>query len=305
VTGCGSGTIYLTKVIDSEKMNTTAKKIRSKLENIQRELTEIINSVEIYYRDFSSGGVVVLGPNYHWKELSAAQKSTQINLKKEYELVSELLSLFFRNGPKDLNLKLEQADKKIRDWIEFESAWYISTDKIKNEKKLREHFGELFELIDILDVHNSDDIILIPDTNSLIQSCDPIKYKKAVSNEEYVFLLIPTVLQELDELKILHRNENVRDKAKKAITRIKGWRNQGSLIDGVTVNKTITVKTIANEPDMNNTLSWLDKDNSDDRIVAKVIEVQNEFPASRVVLVTGDINLQNKAEAALIEYSEI
>lgn len=286
-------------------MNTTAKKVRSKLESIQNELIYLISSVEIYYRDYSGGGVVFISPNYHWKELNPSQKSTQINLKKEYELVSELLFLFFRNSTKQLIRKFEQADKVIRKWLEFESSWYLSSNKVKNENKLREHFSELFELIDILDVHNFNEIILIPDTNSLIKTCDPVEYKNAVSNGQYVFLLIPTVLQELDELKILHRNENVRDKAKKAITRIKGWRNQGSLISGVTVNKTITVKTIANEPDMGNTLSWLDKDNPDDRIVAKVIEVQNEFPASRVVLVTGDINLQNKAEAALIEYSEI
>ncbi len=285
-------------------MNTTAKKIRLKIENIQIELIDLASTVPIEYRDYSRSGILGL-PKHHWNELSASQKSTQITLKKEYKLVSEILSLFFRNGPKDLNHKFEQADKVIRKWIEFESSWYISSDKVKNENKLREHFSELFELIDILDVHNSNEIILIPDTNSLIKTSDPVEYKNAVSNKQYVFLLIPTVLQELDELKILHRNENVREKAKKAITRIKGLRNQGSLISGVTVNKTITVKTIANEPDMENTLSWLDKDNSDDRIVAKVIEVQNEFPASRVVLVTGDINLQNKAEAAIIEYSEI
>jgi hypothetical protein len=286
-------------------MNTTASKVRSRLENIQCELIDLIHSVPIYYKDYSSDGIVVVAPKYHWKELDNSQKSIQIKLIKNYKLVSELLSLFFMKSTKNLIRKYEQADKVIKKWIEFESSWHISGDKVKNEKKLRKDFNELFELIGILDVHNSNHLILIPDTNSLIQSCDPNKYKNAVSNEEYAFLLIPTVLHELDELKILHRNENVRNKAKKAITRIKGWRNQGSLISGITVNKTITVKTIASEPDMNNTLSWLDKDNSDDRIVAKVIEVQNEFPASRVVLVTGDINLQNKAEAALIEYSEI
>lgn len=286
-------------------MNTTAKKLRSKLESIQIELIDLINTIPIYYQDYSGDGIAVLAPKYHWEELNVSQKSAQIHLKKEYELVAELFSLFFRNSTKQLVRKFEKADKVIRKWIEFESSWHITSDIVKNEHKLREHFSELFELIDILDVHNSNEIILIPDTNSLIKTCDPVEYEIAASNGQFVFLLIPTVLQELDELKILHRNENVRDKAKKAITRIKGLRNQGSLISGVTVNKTITVKTTANEPDMGNTLSWLDKDNSDDRIVAKVIEVQNEFPASRVVLVTGDINLQNKAEAVLIEYSEI
>lgn len=286
-------------------MTTTAQKLRISLERILNKLTDLIDEIPIKYRQSSRGGVVIIAPKHYWSELNASQKSIQINLKRDYNKISELLSLFFQNGPQDLSYKFEQADKAVRRWIEFESGWFISTDKEKNKIKLREHFNELFELIDILDVHNTQSLILVPDTNSLIRNCDPNSYKNVISNEKFSFVLIPTVLKELDELKILHRNEKVRDKAKKAITRIKGWRNQGSLIDGVTVNKTITVQTIASEPDMTNTLSWLDKDNSDDRIVAKLLEIQIEFPASRVILVTGDINLQNKAEAAMIEFDEV
>jgi predicted ribonuclease YlaK len=73
----------------------------------------------------------------------------------------------------------------------------------------------------------------------------------------------------------------------------------------VTVDSYIKVSAAYQEPDMDNTLSWLDRDNCDDRIVASVLAVQAEHPNSKVTLVTGDINLQNKADAAFIEVKEI
>jgi len=112
------------------------------------------------------------------------------------------------------------------------------------------------------------------------------------------------VLKELDGLKILHRNPGVRDKAKKMITRIKGWRNQESLLEGAKVDRTITVMTIAKEPKMESSLSWLDKDIADDRLIASILEVMTVYLSDRIILVTSDINLQNKADTAFIEYKE-
>jgi predicted ribonuclease YlaK len=43
---------------------------------------------------------------------------------------------------------------------------------------------------------------------------------------------------------------------------------------------------------------------TDDRIIAAVLAVAAEHPAARVVLVTGDINLQNKADAAMLETAD-
>jgi predicted ribonuclease YlaK len=117
--------------------------------------------------------------------------------------------------------------------------------------------------------------------------------------------LLPTVLGELDKLKIEHRNPEVREKARKVIDRIKGWRKQGALVDGITVDKSIKVKAASREPDLKHTLSWLDASNNDDRIIASVFALQAESPSAHVILVSGDINLLNKADVAMIETAEI
>lgn len=159
----------------------------------------------------------------------------------------------------------------------------------------------LYEIFNLFDKKES--TILIPDTNSLIISPDFELYKSLLGNR-ITLLITSTVLSELDKLKIVHRDESFRKKVSSIIKRIKGFRNQGSLIEGITVHKTITVRMIANEPKFQNTLSWLDKDNNDDRIIATAIEHQINNPADSVYIVTSDINLQNKAEMAKIPYFE-
>ncbi len=147
--------------------------------------------------------------------------------------------------------------------------------------------------------------VLIPDTNAIADNPDPTQYRAITGDDSFIFLLLPTVLGELDQLKNNHRNPDFREKVNKAITRIKGWRHQGHLPSGVTVDGTITVKAVAKEPDMSATLTWLDKENRDDRIIASVLDIQSSYPNAQVVLITGDINLSNKADLARIETSEI
>lgn len=147
--------------------------------------------------------------------------------------------------------------------------------------------------------------MVIPDTNAIVGNPDPADFRTLAGGGSFTFLLLPTVLSELDQLKNNHRNEAFREKVKKVITRIKGWGKQGSLLEGVTVNKNITVKAVANDPKMEHALSWLDSEIMDDRIVASVMEIQAAMPTADVMLVTGDINLLNKAQAAKIQIGEI
>lgn len=278
------------------------KKIRGHLTEITEGLCSLIDGIPIKTMQEVRG---IICPNCSFGELSAKQENDQIKLKNKYETVAELLKLIFRNAPDGVSRKLNKADQSYRKWLELKPSRLLSIDRVSNVDKVKNAANDIYSLIDILEVGDNGQIILIPDTNSLLISSDPEKYETISGSEMFVFLLLPTILGELDSLKILHRNPDVREKAKKVIKRIKGWRKQGTLTEGVTINKTITVMAEYKEPDMDNTLSWLDDSNSDDRIIASVLSVQVAFPSSRLILVTGDINLQNKADSAMIEVREV
>jgi hypothetical protein len=112
---------------------------------------------------------------------------------------------------------------------------------------LRGDVSPFQDVLSVFDMTGADEVLVVPDTNALLDAPDPVPYRGCVDQDSFTFVLIPTVLGELDRLKIEHRNPDVREKAQKAITRIKGWRLQGSLLNGVTVDKLITVKALAAE----------------------------------------------------------
>jgi predicted ribonuclease YlaK len=118
---------------------------------------------------------------------------------------------------------------------------------------------------------------------------------------EFLLILTPTVLSELDEMKIVYRVEAVREKAEKIIRQIQEFRRRGSLVTGVPIVKGKSVlKALATEPIFSEAPAWLDRDNADDRLLASTVEILRKNPSSPVAIVTRDINLQNKADYARI-----
>lgn len=146
--------------------------------------------------------------------------------------------------------------------------------------------------------------IYVPDTNALLANLS-LETWRFPDSPKFTIVLTPTVLAELDQLKVNHRVEQVRAKAEGLITRIKGYRARGRLTDGVPlVSKVSTLLALAYEPNVAETLPWLDPANNDDRILASFVEVMRRFTRSPVLLVTRDVNLQNKAEFARLPFVE-
>jgi hypothetical protein len=287
------------------QFESTASRLRTRFADVVNGLVRITSEIPVERSDDSNsdrGGLAVVVPDYHWGELTTEQRATQIRLKRIYESAIELLRLLLVRAPIDLVGQLRYADEQFRSCLELANSWGLSPDVSTNEAGLRSTATAFEQILAVLEVTGSGELFAVPDTNSLLEHPDPSEYRSIVGADAFVFMLLPTVLCELDRLKIEHRNPDLRDK--RAITRMKGWRNQGSLSIGVTVDKSITVRACPSEPNMNNTLTWLDSTVGDDRIIASIIALQAEQPSSRVILVTSDINLQNKADAALIETVE-
>ena len=288
-----------------EKMASTASRLRSDLTCLTQKLVDLVQELPVKRLERFGAGIAIIAPEYYWDELSDEQLNAQLAIKRDYEEWYEVFRSIFANATVNLNKRTKEADKSFRKWVELRSNWSLQPDPKSNEKELRDDANLFMDLLAVIEAGGTMAQVLIPDTNAIADNPDPTQYRAISENDRFTFLLLPTVLAELDSLKNTHRNPAFREKVNKAITRIKGWRRQGQLLNGVTVDKTITVRAVAKEPDMSNTLSWLDKENRDDRIIASVLEVQSSYPNAEVVLISGDINLSNKADLARIETDEL
>ena len=70
------------------------------------------------------------------------------------------------------------------------------------------------------------------------------------------------------------------------IRRFKSYRGRGDISGVPLVSNVGTVKMIAIEPNVEQTLPWLDPSNEDDRILASFVEVMREHVRTAVILVT-------------------
>ena len=279
--------------------------LRKRLEQIESKMMELLDcsTINIFENDPDSS-LVFITPRHYWGKPDEKQLRLQMELKGLYGDWFEQLQLLLLDATEKQSREIKETDSFVRRWIEKESSWDLALRMDENKAHFKKQVSVFRDVLDLLDDPKKARVVLVPDTNSLIRCADPSKYSGVAGSPTYDFVLLPTVLQELDELKVKHRDQTFRDKVEGVIRRIKGWGRQGNILDGVTVNGSVTVRTVAREPDFGRTLRWLDRENRDDRIIASVLELQRSMPSAAIVLVTGDINLQNKAQAASLPYGE-
>jgi len=284
-------------------MRTFAEHLTTQLDIIKELMFKLLDNSRIkFMRDDPYSRVVIIAPTQYWDEPNEVEQNLQIKLKKSYHQWFETFRLFTENSPEASQHKIDQTHEFILSWIEKKSDWGIPNTTSEAKTKFDSQIQFFYDTLSLYSNNGDKEVIILPDTNALIQKPDPKDYKTLIGSEKLTIIYLPTVLSELDELKIKSSNPEFQKKVKSVIKRLKGYRHQGNLIDGITVEKSIQIKMIASEPNFDLTLSWLDRENNDDRIIAGALEIQRDNPSSAVCLVTSDINLQNKSEMARLSY---
>lgn len=144
---------------------------------------------------------------------------------------------------------------------------------------------------------------LLIDTNALIDNPDVAAYTREVGSR-YQVHVPPVALGELDDLKRSGRTPELRDAAKRALRRLKGYRSNGNVLTGARVAGEVSVVFEAAEPRSDGLPTWLDLNVPDDRLVASALLLQSEHPGSRLAVVTSDLNLQTKLTAVGLPFLE-
>lgn len=280
-------------------------RLKQDFQKIETKMLDLLDCSTI--KEFRNGPdsiVLLIGSHYYWGETDENQKLLQMQLVKDFSAWFEHFRSLFGTASKEINRQIDEIHMFFTNWIEKENSWDVPSNIQEAKALLREKTKVVYELLNLIETTGKHEVILVPDTNSLIAVPDMTHYISVAGQPKYTIVIVPAVLAELDKLKVIHREEEFRKKVNSVINRIKGLRTQGSLLKGVTVNKTITVKMIATEPNFENALEWLHPENADDQIIASVLEIQKENLSNIVIITTSDINLQNKAEMANLPFNE-
>lgn len=282
----------------SELVSERGASLLSLLETLLREHSSL------YLWNPQGSGVLNVSGDHSYRELEADGRQVQARVLEEYTEFADLIEVLLRSQPD----KARRAHEKWRKTVLSAIAQDGSTWKKNTEEVLASASEALQSQIDsiknLYSAGNEGTIVVVPDTNALLWNpqLEDWSFEK---QRPFDLWLVPVVLSELDSLKVNHRNTEVREKAEGLVRRIKGYRARGSLRDGVPLRTgKSNLFSVAVEPDFSATLPWLESSNADDRLVATFVEVMRRNPRSAVVLVTRDLNLQNKLEFARLPFME-
>lgn len=283
-----------------------ADRLRENLRFVENKMMDLldVSTIERRIQDPDSP-IVVIGPDRSWGGTDANQTKLQLELKKAYLKWFEHFRVLFRQHPKEIQGKIQETDSFVRSWIEKEGGW--DTPETIDEAKdiFRTRIKEFDDLIDTMSGGKEPKkYILVPDTNALIAESNLSRYTEVIGEDKFEAVVLPTVLAELESLKMKNIDLRIKEKIKIAIRYLKGLRKQGDPISGVKIGAEITVRWEPQEPDLQNSLGWLKNHILDDCILASTIEILRDNPDALVVLVTSDIGLQNKAAFAYIPCAE-
>jgi hypothetical protein len=286
-------------------MKSLSQVLIERLDRIASLLDELLAASTIDYepdRKFRIPGIVVMTllPDSIWGPPDDRQRSLQRELLELWTPWLEQVTLLFSEDTERRREELRDAAAKIRLWIERNERDFSVPPTIRQASAvLREHLAPLYKALHELGSAPSR-VMAVPDTNVLLRSQELAQWRAVLGVDAFVVVLVPGVLAELDAHKLNHRNEKVRERARKFSDRIKGWLNQGDVATGVRVEGDVRVRVEGREPNLARSLSWLDPNVADDRILASLLELQRRDPAARVVLLTGDSIMLAKAAAACV-----
>lgn len=136
--------------------------------------------------------------------------------------------------------------------------------------------------------------ILVIDTNVLLS--DPYALYAYADSE---IIVAQTVLTELDKLKMVRSDSEVRFRGREVSRTLFELSQYGSLLEGIELDNGALVRVVQHDP--NNFPPSLNPKNGDDKILGATIRLKEENPSMPVTLLTNDLNMLLKAQTLGID----
>lgn len=230
--------------------------------------------------------------------LSPEAEAARINLKSEISKLNEILFVLRSQAG---NYILKQIDQSHDLWLKNLDLNFggFPPGELKPEslfQKVKVHAAEFEKHFKILSTESLR-LCLLPDTNVFVCLPDVSKYRKFIDNcENYDVFLLPTVYEELDKQKSQDRPASYKQKLTQTRKMFKNYASRGKLFEKVKVEGDIYFGVEPHNPVFTESLSWLDPNHMDDRLLASAINFQIQHPDLKVVLLTADMGPYIKSE---------
>lgn len=257
-------------------------------DTLGKAIDELLDNSEIQSTDVGQPGKYF---EWHTPKSARVLQSRALQLYRTFhEHLTWVLDL---HDPNAKQMHIYQTDF-IREVIEQTAHTQISSIT-EAQTRVQRELSECIEAIEAIYDPMADQILLIPDTNVLMDYPNLGEYDFRIP--QGWLILASTTLRELDNLK-RDRDPRKHEAARKAIRKIKSVGDAGDTLEGVPLNPHLRLMVKVAEPREEELLDWLDLSHPDDRFIATALQVAREHPKASACIVSSDLNVINKGRVA-------
>lgn len=289
---------------------TYKEKLVKRLKAIEDKFVEILESSSIQpysqkpnpFSSFS-GRPQTPKTKYKWTDLDIDLERKQHQISMEFEEWYIDFSYLLHKEPPRIKAKLNARYSIIDVIIKHRSFGRMPTSIMDAISSFHDELKPFYSYLSNQTTGNEAKIFII-DTNVIIDAQDISQYPLVLGQDLFTCIIVPVIIEELDELKIKIKDRPLLKKVSDAIRYIKGLSKLGDAIRGVNITENIKIILRAREANFSELPDWLNENNRDDRIVSSAIEISRENPDSQVIVLSNDTNMHTKCTLAGISCSD-
>jgi hypothetical protein len=271
------------------------RKLEAKARQDLDSLIDVSSLTKTVENDPNSGVVFIPLHPWRWLPLEAASRPVLGRAKRSLEVWLEAGNLTLATaGPEHLE-QFNEASETLRRYIDRseKASGPPSGDIDSARARAHELLHEQLQILDALPAaHEAGQTLVVPDTNALLT--DPAIEDWQLGTEACTVVIVPQVQSELDEKKV-GGNDQIKTRAASLIRRFREYGRRGDTFEGVPLAESRFLREIPVQAGNESAPNWLDVTHRDDRILVSALSLAAQHLTARLVVVTRDRNMQNKA----------
>lgn len=257
--------------------------INEEIVNVKKLMNRLMEFSNIVRWNYSK--IVLSGAgDYQWEVLNDNGREIQNQLRNRYTHLIKWIQFLTTNMASTQQRTLNVSIQTVQDFIE-QNGLLFKMDKDEQLNSVMKSMDLLFDLVSLAYQVTEDYCLMIPDSRALLANPEFEKWTFE-GIEKFKILLLPVIANELDKAPA---NDEIKNK-------ILDYTKRGNLLDGVKINEKNSIQFVS-DLQVEKTLSWLDLSDHYDSVIAAYLEIVKANPHTRVILVTKDASLAEKASS--------
>ncbi|MBN2651930.1 MAG: hypothetical protein JXR63_06060 [Spirochaetales bacterium] len=269
--------------------------LEADLLRLEKQIISFFKGLNVENTSFPEG---IVGPKFNYSN-NLSKRKEKIRSKLIFDLKKLELEFFnlYSKFPDTLEREIQDCFALLLGRLALRPDWILQKDNRKNLDIIRDDFKFLYNLVDSLgsNFEMNHYLLIVPDVDTLINIEDFHVFERLVGKNLAIVAIMKSVMDDIHDVSQMYLDEETTAKAQRVLERL----NDANLNESY---NNLTFSFVEDFKLKAMPARWLDFHNDEDVLLADILELSKSYSSAFVVLMSSNIDIQNKAELLKIPF---